>query len=255
MGWVKLHREILEKAIWKCSTPEQKVVLMTIMMLANHKENQWIWKGEKYSCKPGQLITSLNSIAFHAGVSIKNVRTALDKFKKLDFLASEPASNGQLITICNWGRYQNNEDEPGKPQDIPPANDGQTSGKPPASNNKGRNKRTKKIKTEEETIIFNGLKSVFIENYRRLKNIEYYFTGKDAGQLELIYSKLKYLNKGSDKNIIEIWKHILTNINDKWVIENLSIPNVNSKFNEIVAKIRGNNYQYDIDEMLKHIHK
>ena len=105
VGWVKLHREILEKAIWKCSTPEQKVVFMTIMMLANHSEYQWIWQGKKFKCQPGQFITSIKSLANHAMVSDQNVRTALVKFEKLEFLTSESTNSGRLITICNWELY------------------------------------------------------------------------------------------------------------------------------------------------------
>ena len=61
-GWVKLYRELKSKSIWQLSSPEQKVVLITILLLANHEENKWEWKGERYVCKPGQLITSLNSL-------------------------------------------------------------------------------------------------------------------------------------------------------------------------------------------------
>jgi len=136
MGWVKLHRETLEKAIWKCSTPEQKVIFVTIIMLANHKENQWIWKGKQFKCQPGQFITSIKSLANYGGVTIKNVRTALLKFEKLEFLASEQASDGRLITVLNWDRYQNNEDNTGKQPGKPLAKGWQTPGKGVATNKK-----------------------------------------------------------------------------------------------------------------------
>ena len=40
-GWVKLHRCLLDKAIWKKSKAEQKAVLITVLLLANHKNNEW----------------------------------------------------------------------------------------------------------------------------------------------------------------------------------------------------------------------
>jgi len=134
MGWVKLHREILEKAIWKCSTNEQKVVLITILLLANHKTNQWIWKGKKFKCEPGQFITSLKSLANYGNVSVKNVRTALLKFEKLEFLANDTASDGRLITIHNWDKYQSECITDGKPTGKAPAKDGQSTGKGTATN-------------------------------------------------------------------------------------------------------------------------
>ena len=81
---VKLYRELKSKSIWQLSSPEQKVVLITILLLANHEENKWEWKDNQYVCKPGQLITSLNSLVRECGqgVTIQNVRTALERFEK-----------------------------------------------------------------------------------------------------------------------------------------------------------------------------
>ena len=107
-GWVKLYRELKSKSIWQLSSPEQKVVLITILLLANHEENKWEWKGEQFTCKPGQLITSLNSLVRECGdgVSIRNVRTALDRFEKLGFLTNTSTKTGRLITILIWEKYQ-----------------------------------------------------------------------------------------------------------------------------------------------------
>lgn len=107
-GWVKLYRELKSKSIWQLSSPQQKVVLITILLLANHEENKWEWKGEQFVCKPGQLITSLNSLVRECGegVTIQNVRTALERFEKLGFLTSISTKTGRLITIVNWEKYQ-----------------------------------------------------------------------------------------------------------------------------------------------------
>ena len=115
-GWVKLWREMLSKAIWSSSSPEQKTVLITVLLLANHERNEWMWNGEKYSCEAGQLITSLRSLqeACGDGVSMQNVRTALVKFEKLGFLTNESTKTGRLITIVNWAKYQGEGDKANK---------------------------------------------------------------------------------------------------------------------------------------------
>lgn len=112
-GWVKLHRELMEKAIWRQSTSDQKAILITILMMANHEERQWIWKGERYVCQPGQFVTSLPALAEAAGkdISIQNVRTAINKFKKYEFLTDESTGSGRLITVVNWAKYQSETDE------------------------------------------------------------------------------------------------------------------------------------------------
>lgn len=108
IGFIQLHRELASKPIWLKSTAEQKVILVTLLMMANFKSNQWEWKGEKFEVLPGQFVTSLESITKECGqgVSIQNVRTALTRFEKLDFLTNESTKSGRLITIANWSLYQ-----------------------------------------------------------------------------------------------------------------------------------------------------
>ncbi|MFQ7605747.1 MAG: replication protein [Enterococcus avium] len=112
-GWLKLHRQLLEKPIWLESTPEQKVILMTLLTMANYEEKEWEWRGVPYKTKPGQMITSLPNIAEKAGkgVSIQNVRTALKRFEKYEFLTDESTKQNRLITIRNWGFYQSSEND------------------------------------------------------------------------------------------------------------------------------------------------
>lgn len=107
-GWIKIHRELLDKPIWQLSTPEQKVILITLLLLANHKEKKWEWKGTQFQCQPGQFVTSLEKIVEKAGIdiSIRNVRTAITRFEKLGFLTNESTKTGRLITIVNWEVYQ-----------------------------------------------------------------------------------------------------------------------------------------------------
>lgn len=112
-GWIKLHRELLEKPIWESSTPEQKTILITLLAMANHKEKEWEWRGEKYVAKPGQFVTSLPSIVEKSGkgISVQNVRTALKRFEKLGFLTDESTKQNRLITLLNWGLYQQGQDD------------------------------------------------------------------------------------------------------------------------------------------------
>ena len=110
-GWIKLWRILIEKPIWLRSTPEQKSVLIVLLCLANHEENEWEWKGEKFKVRPGEFVTSLESIRKKSGlgISIQNVRSSLTRFKKLEFLTYKATKMGRVITICNWNEYQPNE--------------------------------------------------------------------------------------------------------------------------------------------------
>jgi len=115
-GWIALHRKLFDKAVWKTSTPEQKVVLITVLLMADHKGNQWEWKGQKFTTKPGQMVTSSKSIINNAGqgISRQNVRSALKRFEKYDFLTYESTKQGLMISIVNWHTYQDKNNSPTK---------------------------------------------------------------------------------------------------------------------------------------------
>lgn len=115
-GWVKLFRKLIDKPIWLKSTPEQKTILITLLLMASHKEQEWEWNGKKFMTESGQFITSLDSIVKKCGkgISIQNVRSALERFKKLEFLTNESTKTGRLITIVNWGLYQDENKESNK---------------------------------------------------------------------------------------------------------------------------------------------
>lgn len=115
-GWIALHRKLLDKAIWTESTPEQKVILITLLLMANHAEKEWEWQGQKYVAKPGQFVTSLSKIAEKAGpgISMQNVRTALKRFEKYDFLTNQSTKVNRLITINNWAFYQDKDNHGNK---------------------------------------------------------------------------------------------------------------------------------------------
>ena len=107
-GWFKIYRCLFKKAIWLNSTPEQKVILITFLGMANHEGKEWEWRGKQFKAEAGQFVTSANSIMSKSGIGIsrQNVRTALTKFKKYDFLTYESTKTGILVSIVNWGLYQ-----------------------------------------------------------------------------------------------------------------------------------------------------
>lgn len=141
-GWVKLYRDLLDKAIWELSTPEQKTILITLLLMANHEKKEWEWKGERFTCQPGQMVTSLEKIAKEAGkgISIRNVRTAIERFQNFGFLTNESTKQNRLITICNWNSYQQIEEQDDKEADKQPTNSRQSTDKRPTTNKNVRKK-------------------------------------------------------------------------------------------------------------------
>ncbi|HAO6541615.1 TPA: DnaD domain-containing protein [Listeria monocytogenes] len=145
-GWVKLHRDLKEKPIWRSSTPEQKTILVTLLMMANHKENEWEWMGKPFKAKPGEFVTSIKSITEECGkgISSQNVRTALKRFENYGFLTKESTKVNTLINIVNWGVYQDSENKSNTLANKQLTNDSQTANKQLTTNKNVRTKECNK---------------------------------------------------------------------------------------------------------------
>lgn len=130
-GWIKLYRELLDKPIWKQSTLAQHSILIALLLMATHDDEEFYINGEKVILHPGQIYTSLDKIAQRAGqgISTKAVRCALEKFEKMGFTASQRANQGRVITIVNWRVYQGSQDDKGKAKGKEGARQGQSKGK------------------------------------------------------------------------------------------------------------------------------
>lgn len=140
-GYIGLFRCLLENPIWKMSTPEQKTILITLLLMVNHKEVEWEWQGEKFKAQPGQRVTSLENIAKACGkgISIQNVRSALKRFEKLGFLTNQSTKTGRLITIVNWHLYQVEKMKTNKASNKAPTKRQQRSNKELTPNNNDNN--------------------------------------------------------------------------------------------------------------------
>lgn len=200
--WLKLYRSLLKKPIWRQSTPEQKVILITILMMVNYLPADWEWNGEIYTCQPGQRVTSLETIAAECGkgISIQNVRTALKRFEKLGFLTNESTKTGRLITVANWEKYQGGEDEPNKE-----ANKDLTKTQQRGNKDLTPREESKKDKKDRKKEIYKGLPPElqitvddFLEMRRRIK------APATDRALELMLKKLDGLSGGDTGTAVKI---------------------------------------------------
>lgn len=160
-GWFKIYRCLFKKAIWLKSTAEQKVILITLLGMANHEGREWEWQGKQFKAEPGEFVTSANSIMTKAGIGIsrQNVRTALTKFKKYDFLTYESTKTGMFVKIVNWGLYQGEKNPTNQPVNQPLTKRSPTPNQPLTTNKNDKNvKNDKKYIyisefTEDKTLI------------------------------------------------------------------------------------------------------
>lgn len=122
-GYIKLHKKMLS---WEWYDDVNTCRLFIHCLLkVNWKSGSW--HGIPY--EPGQFITSLATLAKETSLTVKQVRVALEHLKRTGEVADLRQSNYRIITVLKWDEYQNE----GKPKGNAKANQGQTKGKPRAT--------------------------------------------------------------------------------------------------------------------------
>jgi hypothetical protein len=99
-GWIKLHRQILE---WEWYSDNNCFRLFLHLLLkANHKEKRF--KG--IELKVGSIVTSRDLLARETGLTSQQIRTALNKLISTSEVTSATSSQGTIIQIVSYEKYQ-----------------------------------------------------------------------------------------------------------------------------------------------------
>lgn len=99
-GWIKIHRQLLE---WEWYDDlNVKVLFFHLLLKANHKPKKY--KGKLIEI--GQLVTGLEVLANETGLSIQKIRTAIYKLKSTNEITIKSSSQGTVIQIVNYTKYQ-----------------------------------------------------------------------------------------------------------------------------------------------------
>lgn len=99
-GWIKIHRQILE---WEWYSDNNSFrVFLHLLLKANHKQKRY--KG--LELKIGTIITSRDILAIETGLSVQQIRTALDKLKSTNEVTIKTSSQGTIIEVVNYAKYQ-----------------------------------------------------------------------------------------------------------------------------------------------------
>lgn len=139
-GWIKLHRKITDWE-WYTDLPV-KTLYIHLLLKANHADARW----QGTEVRRGEMITSTAHLARETGLSLKQVRTALEKLKKSGEITSKGTNRYTLIKCCNYGVYQSAEPEQGQSDGNPSANGGHARGNKQEYNNYKNKKTCKRMK-------------------------------------------------------------------------------------------------------------
>lgn len=128
-GWVCVHRQLLDNPIFK-NDKLFRVFMYCILKASHHSHDQLV--GDTIvKIGVGQFVTGRKSISADTGLTEQNVRTALSKLEALGILTSKPTNKFSVISVTNWNRYQQANQQPTSSQ---PASNQQVT-----TNNNGNN--------------------------------------------------------------------------------------------------------------------
>jgi len=99
-GWVKIHRKILEWE-WFNDTNTFKLFLF-ILLSVNHKDKNYRGK----LVKAGSMVTGRDILAQKTNMSVQQIRSCLKRLKSTNEITIETNSQGTIIHVVNFEKYQ-----------------------------------------------------------------------------------------------------------------------------------------------------
>lgn len=202
-GWIKIHRQILE---WEWYDDVNTCRLFFHLLIkANHKERNY--KGKIVSV--GETLTGLDKLSSETKLSVQQIRTSLNKLKSTNEITINSTSQGTVIKVVNYEKYQVTTSEVTDEQ--------QTNNKRVTTN------KNDKKENNENKVIINV--QAFVEWFNNMKLKHKGVKGKFKGLDKTDLNNLTRLKKEGYNS--EDFEHaFICMCNSQWVEENnmLTIP-------------------------------
>jgi len=100
IGWVKIHRKLLE---WEWyDEPNTFRLFIHLLLKANHKPKNY----RGVNIETGQVMTGFSLLAEQTGLTVQKVRTALSNLKSTNEITIKSSNKGTVIQIVKYVDYQ-----------------------------------------------------------------------------------------------------------------------------------------------------
>jgi hypothetical protein len=202
MGFIKLHRELLQHDIRKEN--DSVHAWIHFLLTAAYKPKEFkLPDGTAVALAAGQLITGRKSLAETVNVNERRAQTIISKFERLGMITLSPvAKKFTRVTINNWLNYQ--------------LNDSETESIPRTRNGQGKDKaNAQPIRAYNEQRTSNGQETVIIEEVKNITNNTKVLLESDSKESN---TRKKSPNTPY-QNIWDLYQDILVNNNVKSLID------------------------------------
>ena len=264
-GWIKISRDIASHWIW--GNDKYLKWWIDLLIMASWNEEEVNHDTHTFTLQKGQMIMSIQDLCVRWKASRNAVLKFIQLCEKRDMLIREVRyRQTPIITICNYESYQCNEKaRRDRQRDTQRDRQRDTLSKeskeqkeifPPYPLYKEKKESKENVDKEYLTptppfsqgggVVKNidNLQScarkAFEEHFFQQFNEYYYWTAKDAGCMKKLTAKIKFSRKQKgmpvdEGSIVNALKAMLDCIDGDWLMENFSVANINSKYNEIVS--------------------
>ena len=110
-GWIKLHRSIQDCSIWLDNQPfDRRSAWIDLLLSSNHSDKEILFNGSPMTINRGQYLTSVRQLSAKWQWSKDRVLKFLKTLEKLGMIHKDSDNFRTLITIENYGLYQDEQD-------------------------------------------------------------------------------------------------------------------------------------------------
>jgi hypothetical protein len=105
IGWIKMHRSLLN---WEWYDDlNVRVLFFHLLLTVNYEDKKW----RGLNIKKGSRITGREQLSKETGMSVRNVRTAIEKLESTKELTIKKDAKGSMFTLVNWCKYQSTDQQ------------------------------------------------------------------------------------------------------------------------------------------------
>ena len=106
-GWIKLYRCLLDDAV--CQKSAYFHLWVTLLLMAAHKEHEFIFNNQIHTLHPGQLITGRKKLSKLTGIHESTIQRALKFLENAQMIEQQKRTKFRIITIRNWENFQSTQ--------------------------------------------------------------------------------------------------------------------------------------------------
>lgn len=108
-GWIKLHRKLLGSPIFQ--NEKLLKVFIYCLMKATHSDHEQIVGRQNVQLKPGQFVFGRKKAALELDIKESTIRDYMNVLKADNVITITPTNKFSVITVVNWGVYQDQDDD------------------------------------------------------------------------------------------------------------------------------------------------